>query len=430
MAFLVRHETWGTIDSTVPDLGCGKSWDTVHRARPAAPLTCRECQHTMVPVRSPRGLRFFRHAPRAPRCSMSGGESIDHHLLKLELAQAARAAGFHAEYEVAAPDRSWRADVMATSADGTQRVALEAQLSLITPEDIQQRTNRYEQDGVGVCWFGLRPRPWVGSVPSILLNSDYGKGVWSVSAGIALMTQLDPDSSFQQWVPVEEVTLTDAVAWILTGRMKAHKPQSLAKSVLDRQSRQWPSSWVGPNSDRWDVWWTTSSHIETDIQQHNDYLEQVHIAMLRAESPMRAFRARTKIEEISALEELILKEFNNNATRSLSDFHIRPDPNYADGLAFYGYHWDGFGTMRDMKPLVVVCPDILDHRGYYWENSVPVAFPAAYRDRLKSIKNVWLFDLQEGTIWPIEPKKSVTSAALASWKSVAPVDSSSPETRE
>ncbi|WP_225828808.1 hypothetical protein [Streptomyces naphthomycinicus] len=242
------------------------------------------------------------------------------------------------------------------------------------------------------------------------------------------MTKLDQNSSFQQWVPVEDVSLTDAVAWMLTGRMRPHRPQSLAKSVLDQQSRQWPSSWIGQDSHGWDVWWTTSSHIESDIKQHNEYREQVHLVMLRAESPMRAFRARTKIERISMLEKLVLKQFNNNATRSLSDFQIRLDPNYADGLAFYGYRWDGHGTMRDMKPFVVVCPDILGHGGQYWANDVPVAFPVTYRDRLKNINNVWLFDLEKGSIWPIEPRKSVTATALASWKAVTPADSSSPDT--
>ncbi|MFF1690764.1 competence protein CoiA family protein [Streptomyces sp. NPDC058254] len=165
MAFLVLHAAWGIIDATVSDLSCGRSWDAVHRVRPRAPLTCRECQHGMVPVRSPRGLRFFRHAPHAPRCSMAGGESLEHHLLKLELAQAARAAGFYAEYEVLAPNGSWRADVMATSTDGKRRVALEAQLSPITAEDVQARTDRYSGEGIAVCWFGVAPRPWVGSAP-------------------------------------------------------------------------------------------------------------------------------------------------------------------------------------------------------------------------------------------------------------------------
>ncbi|MER7983829.1 competence protein CoiA family protein [Streptomyces sp. NPDC095817] len=374
----------------------------------------------MVPVRSPRGLRFFRHAPRAPRCSMLGGESIEHHLLKLELAHAARAAGFHAEFEVAAPDRSWRADVMATSADGTQRVALEAQLSLITPEDIQQRTNRYERDKIGVCWFGLKPHSWVGSVPSMLLKLDPASSTWSVSAGVALMTKLDPDSSLHQWVPVEGIALTDAVSWMLTERMEIHRPQSLgAKLVLDSQTRQWPLSWSGPKFHTWESWWTTSSHIDTDTKQHEDYLEQVHIATLRASSLMRAFHARTKIENISTVAKVMLAEFSNNAASSRDNFSFRPDANYADGLAIYGRHWNGSGTIRDRKPLVVVCPDILGN-GRFWDKSIPAAFPVAWRDRIEDMDNVWLFDLESGSTWPMRPKRSVVDAAFASWEAVTP----------
>lgn len=422
MAFLVWHETWGTVDSTVLDLGCGKSWDTVHRARPRAPLTCRECQHAMIPVRSPRGLRFFRHAPRAPKCSMAGGESIEHHLLKLELAHAARAAGFYAEYEVAAPDGSWRADVMAISADGTQRVALEAQLSSITSESIQARTDRYERAGVAVCWFGVTPRPWVGNVPSLLLRGPDRDGCWVVSAGIARMSQLDPTSPFQQWVPVDNVSLADAVAWILRGRMRPHRPLSLAKTVLDKDSRQWPRGWVGPAVDTWHVWWTTSRHVDVDARQDRDHRERIHIAMLRSHSPMRAFQARTKIESIAKLESLILKQFNNNAARSQADFQVRLDRNYADGLAFYGYRWrgGGFGRVRDGKPFVVVCPDILD--GRHWTGGVPVAFPVTARERLAGISDLWLFDLEQGAIWSAEAKGSVVSSALASWGSAASTD--------
>nr|WP_281200537.1 competence protein CoiA family protein [Streptomyces antibioticus] len=397
----------------------------MHRARPGAPLTCRECQHRMVPVRSSRGLRFFRHAALAPKCSMTGGESIDHHLLKLELAHAARAAGFFAEYEVSAHDGSWRADVMATSPDGKQRVALEAQLSPIPPEEIQARTTRYEEHGVAVCWFGITPRPWVGSVPSLLVNPNGDKSSWAVSAGIARISKLDEQASFQQWTPVGDVSLADAVAWILSGKMQPHKPLSLAKSVLDITNRQWPSSWTGSTLHQWHIWWTASRYAEIDAQQDREYREQINLAMLRAESPMKAFRARTQIEQISRLKSLVLQQFNNNATRSSADFHIRIDSNYADGLAFYGYRWNGSGTGRDIKPLVVVCPDILG--GRRWGNNVPVAFPATYRDQLSGIKDAWLFDLERNLIWAAEPKSSIVSAALASWQSATTDDEALPE---
>ena len=81
---------------------------------------------------SRHGLRFFAHAPGAPTCALAL-ETIAHHLLKLELANAARAAGVHAEMEVRGPDGAWRADVMASDPGGAWRWALEAQLAPITP---------------------------------------------------------------------------------------------------------------------------------------------------------------------------------------------------------------------------------------------------------------------------------------------------------
>ncbi|MEU8765025.1 hypothetical protein [Streptomyces sp. NPDC048659] len=71
-------------------------------------------------------------------------------MLKLELAGAIRRADWYAELEVAAED-SWRADVMASSPDGTRRMAWEAQLSAITDEAIRTRTARYRAEGIAVC---------------------------------------------------------------------------------------------------------------------------------------------------------------------------------------------------------------------------------------------------------------------------------------
>jgi competence protein CoiA len=95
----------------------------------------------------------------------------------------ARAAGFQAELEVAAPTGEWRADVMVFRSDGTRLMALEAQLSPITVEDIAARTSLYVRDGVRVCWFGFRPRPWVGSVPTLLVQAPEERGqAWGVTA--------------------------------------------------------------------------------------------------------------------------------------------------------------------------------------------------------------------------------------------------------
>src|SRR3546814_5673800 len=71
-----------------------------------------------------------------------------HRLLKLQLASAIRDAGWYAELEVAG--EGWRADVLATSPDGTRRMAWEAQLAQITGAELRERTARMEASGVPV----------------------------------------------------------------------------------------------------------------------------------------------------------------------------------------------------------------------------------------------------------------------------------------
>jgi competence CoiA-like predicted nuclease len=96
---------------------------------------------------SRNGLRFFAHAPGASNCVLAL-ETLAHHLLKLELANAALDAGAQAELEVRGPDGAWRADVLASDQGGTWQMALEAQLSPITVADIIARTERMRADGV------------------------------------------------------------------------------------------------------------------------------------------------------------------------------------------------------------------------------------------------------------------------------------------
>lgn len=92
MAIRAVHERWGAVLAHLPDLGCGRDWAEVWKVRPLAPLTCDECSHPMyAKVFSSSGLRFFAHAPGAPKCALAE-ESPAHHLLKLELAAAARQA--------------------------------------------------------------------------------------------------------------------------------------------------------------------------------------------------------------------------------------------------------------------------------------------------------------------------------------------------
>ncbi|MGH3757223.1 competence protein CoiA [Actinophytocola sp.] len=168
VAFAAVHPEAGRIDATLLDLGCGMSWAAVHKARPRVALRCPACGHGVHAKVSSRKLRYFAHDPGRPADCVWLNESLEHHRLKLALATAIRTVGWRADLEARAPNGSWRADVLAVSLDGTHQVAWEAQLSPITDEDISERTLRYQNDGVGVCWVSTAARvPWMGVVPSI-----------------------------------------------------------------------------------------------------------------------------------------------------------------------------------------------------------------------------------------------------------------------
>lgn len=158
MPFTALHPDLGRLYATLPDLGGGLDWSLVHKVRPRIPLACPECTWSLHPKVSRYGVRFFCHDPgRPPSCELSN-ESWEHHMLKLEMAAAIRAAGWYATLEVPAEDGSWRADVMASSVDGTHRMAWEAQLPPITLDGIAARTDRYVDEGIQVCWVSPHER--------------------------------------------------------------------------------------------------------------------------------------------------------------------------------------------------------------------------------------------------------------------------------
>ncbi|WP_228978488.1 competence protein CoiA [Streptomyces sp. DH12] len=203
------------------DLGCGRAWTDVHRVK-GLRLACPECGGRVFARSFRHVVRHFYHQARPLDCELAN-ESPEHHLLKLELAVAARAAGWRAELEVSSEDRSWRADVMAFDEHDRPSMALEAQLSSMTQDEAQMRTDRYARDGVAVCWVALQDRPWERVVPSLRVRFPNQRGeTWTVRHGLARYTwQPRTLKAKAKW---EHITcpLGDAIKWILDGRVRVH----------------------------------------------------------------------------------------------------------------------------------------------------------------------------------------------------------------
>ncbi|WP_050501524.1 MULTISPECIES: competence protein CoiA family protein [unclassified Streptomyces] len=250
MPFVALHPEAGRIDATQPELGAGLQWGQVYKVSPRVFLSCPECGCGVHAKHSPSRVRFFCHdRGRPPECSLAN-ESWEHHMLKLEMAGAIRAAGWFAELEVAADDGSWRADVMASSPDGERRMAWEAQLSPITVEDIQARTERYMAEDVAVCWVSPHKQPsvWLGSVPSVRVRvPEEADEPWVVDDGLGGFAE--GAWSFQ------EAELTRFVQWVVRGQLRPCRSLPKHREVLRLVGgeRHWFVR---------DLWWTSRQSAE------------------------------------------------------------------------------------------------------------------------------------------------------------------------
>lgn len=365
MPFTAEHAEWGRVDITLEDLGCGRSWEEIHRVRDVE-LTCPECGGQVRARVSKLGTRHLYHRTKPPSCSLAN-ESFEHHLLKLELVTCARAAGFRAELEVAAPTGEWRADVMVFTADGSWLMALEAQLSPITVEEIAARTGLYERDGVGVCWFGLRPRPWVGSVPTLLVQAPEEQGqAWTVAAGLARFCDW-PVS----WSPAG-ATLSEAVAWMLTGRIVPHTPVASSRRVTNEgEWGEWADGWTRFWNDSWGLWWTAPAYATRDAECAREQAEarRRRDAKEKAAAQQRVAREGEKARK-KAAKDRAYKQFwgrtglDRQAWRyframaeSYFDLDLvfgAPDARYGDGRPVYER---GGPDGEDWTLVGVACPD-------------------------------------------------------------------------
>ncbi|MDN0199997.1 competence protein CoiA family protein [Streptomyces sp. S.PNR 29] len=361
MGYTAVHPVWGRLDASLDDLGCGRAWTDIHRVN-GLELVCPECRGRVFARVSQRSFRHFYHQVRPKDCELAN-ESPEHHLLKLELAMAARAAGWRAELEVSSEARNWRADVMVFDEQDRPFMALEAQLSPMTPQDARMRTDRYAQDGVAVCWVAVQDRPWERVVPSLRVRFPQQRGeTWTVCHGLARYTWSPRMLKTKaKWVHIT-CPLGDAIKWILDGRVRAH---------------------TGANGT---VWWTAPAYEDLAVararmEAEAEAVERAAAAerrRLKAEQQAAAAaqrrrdveqRARERAQkrqaelqrlagffEHAGLDAAVWETFTQ-MVRSASDKAIRygnPSPSHGNGLLVYARPRsasDGF-TLAG-----VVCPD-------------------------------------------------------------------------
>jgi hypothetical protein len=289
VAFSALHPTAGRIDATLPDLGCGMTWNAVHRAKPRPDLRCTDCRHGLHAKVSPKGLRHFAHNPGRPDDCLWLNESLEHHFLKLELATAIRAAGWHAELEVRAADGAWRADVLASRHDGSRRMAWEAQLSPIADDDLRGRTARYRAEGIEVCWVSPNSRvPWIGVEPSVRVVEPRGDAPWMVVDGVARFDVRDGS-----WFNVDHLGLARFVQLVLDG-------QTLTHLVMPRYRRIKASDGALHAERR--VVWTAANYVADELG-HDAMRRRQEEEKRRREAEAQAWAEAERLAEIQRQQE-------------------------------------------------------------------------------------------------------------------------------
>ncbi|WRZ96427.1 competence protein CoiA family protein (plasmid) [Streptomyces sp. NBC_01007] len=387
MSFTAVHAERGRLDASMPDLGCGWEWAAIHRVRPPVPLACPECSHGMHAKVSSLGLRFFAHTPGALTC-MLAEESMAHHLLKLELAQAARAIGWMAELEVSGPDGSWRADVLASTAGG-RRVALEAQLASITAAEIRARTERMSAYGVRSCWFSDRSRiPWLGVVPSVRLARQGNE-----------LVAVEPMARFSgpYWEPEPSIPFAEFMGRLLTSRFIAHAPRSPQRHTV----RPVKTLWASPRC----VLAEAKKLREEDEQQREAREEEARAGRrgyARQEAKAAELMARTDPDRaalarhsarLPGIERAIAQLADLYRTRVTVGWSVG-DSRYSCGVPLINDHGALLGVF-DPLPQSDPCPVFLLDVG------VPLLFPTEerherfeqYRDRGERIRASYSADL-------------------------------------
>ncbi|PIG95915.1 competence protein CoiA [Deinococcus sp. UR1] len=168
-------------------------WERSRADIAAQTWECKFCGQPMVPRMGPLRAWYFAHKRQASECPFeaeSEKESPRHQELKRAAAEAlCRHFGEEVdtvEYEVRFPHLRRIADAVITLMDGA-RIAVEAQLSPLTLDQLQERTDSYVRDDIEVVWVfeeraqgNLKPgglwdacREWLLSEGHVVLTAQF-----------------------------------------------------------------------------------------------------------------------------------------------------------------------------------------------------------------------------------------------------------------
>jgi hypothetical protein len=161
------------------------AWEQLKRDYRRLGLTM-SCGRPGIPVRSPRGVYFFRHENDANSGLHDGGdESQQHYRAKAIVAETARRLGWTATVERRSDDGTWIADVLLEHSSLQKPVAVEIQWSRQSNAEFHRRQDRYTEAGVDCFWIvgevnsvnvdGVPSHPMSGDVDNLAMILPMGR---------------------------------------------------------------------------------------------------------------------------------------------------------------------------------------------------------------------------------------------------------------
>jgi hypothetical protein len=346
MPLTAVHPSAGVLDATLTDLGVELAWEVIHRPKVPVGLTCRGCESPLHAKVSPTGLHFFAHNREVSDCPLNG-ESIDHRLLKAELAAALRQAGWNAELEV--PGNGWRADVLGISPDGRRRMAWEAQLASATIGELDERTAKMAADGVEVCWVTDKDAHWLRHLPGARVRRTGTEPLQVVDGAAKFTGTLCPNPA-----QCNEPEHPEGAPCPGHGSWSVPSPLSLADFVLgvcaDRL-RPWPMKryfQAPPDSQAGGATvWTAKLYAAAEAEHLR--AEERHNAWLERQEEAERAHAR-HIEDLmgrqQALVPLTVAYYKRTTGRRARALDGDRDPAWAMGVP----------VLVDGNPVAVICP--------------------------------------------------------------------------